>query len=123
MTEKKAQMPMDYLSTYPNTKLQFYAGDMKLHVEIDAAYLVLPNARSRVAGHFYLSAFSTHNKAYPGQYNAPILTECHTLKNVISSAAEAEYGGIFHNCVVAIGIYNALEGMGASSRKNYYNDR
>ena len=26
--------------------------------------------------------------------------------------AEAECGGIFHNCVVAIGIQNALKGMG-----------
>ena len=111
-TEQKAQMLMDYLATYPNAKLRFYAGDMKLHVETDAAYLVLPNVRSRVAGHFYLSAFPTPNKKYPGNSNAPILTECYTLKNVVSSAAEAECGGIFHNCVVAIGIRNALEGMG-----------
>ena len=111
-TEKKAQMLMDYLATFPNAKLRFYAGDMKLHIETDAAYLVLPNARSRVAGHFYLTAFPTPHKAYAGTFNAPILTECHTLKNVVSSAAEAECGGIFHNCVVAIGIRNALEGMG-----------
>ena len=57
-TEHKAQMLMDYLHTYPNTKLQFYAGDMKLQVETDAAYLVLPNAKSRVAVHFYLLAYS-----------------------------------------------------------------
>ena len=63
---------------------------MKLHVEIDAAYLVLPNAKSRVAGHFYLSTYPTHNKTYPGQYNAPILTECHTLRNVVSSTAEVD---------------------------------
>ena len=65
-----------------------------------------------MAGHFYLSAHPTPHKAYPNRYNAPILTECHTLKNIVSSAAEAECGGIFHNCVVAIGIRNALEGMG-----------
>ena len=44
MTEKKAQMLMDYLATFPNAKIRYYAGDMKLHVESDAAYLVLPNA-------------------------------------------------------------------------------
>ena len=49
---------MDYLHTYPNAKLRFYAGDMKLQVETDAAYLVLPNAKSRVAVHFYLLAYS-----------------------------------------------------------------
>ena len=30
----------------------------------------------------------------------------------MSSAVEAECGGIFHNCVVAISIRNDLEGMG-----------
>ena len=64
---------------------------MKLQVETDAAYLVLPNARNRVAGHFYLTAYPTSNKSYYQQFNAPILTECHTLKNVVLSAAEVEY--------------------------------
>ena len=111
-TKKKTHMLMDYLCTYPNAKLRFYAGTMKLAVDSDAAYLVLPNAKSRVAGHFYLEAKPFPNKAYPGKHNAPLLTECYTLKNVVSSAAEAECGGIFHNCIVAIGIRNALEEMG-----------
>ena len=33
-------------------------------------------------------------------------------KNVVSSAAEAECGEIFHNCTTSIGICNALIGMG-----------
>ena len=85
---------------------------MKLQVETDATYLVLPNACSRVAGCFYLSAYPSVNKTYPHQYNAPILNEYHTFKNVVSSVAEAQCGGIFHNCVVAIGIWNTLEGIG-----------
>ena len=85
-------MLMDYLYTYPNAKLRFYAGDMKLQVEADAAYLIIPNAKSRVAGHFYLSAQPIINETYPSTFNAPILTECHKLKNVVSSAAEAECG-------------------------------
>ena len=44
-TEKKAQILMDYLSTYPNAKLRYYAVDMILNVETDATYLFLPNAR------------------------------------------------------------------------------
>ena len=69
---------MGYLAIYPNATLHFYVGDMKLQVETDAAYLMTPNARSRVAGHFYLSDFPTPNKVYPNKYNTPILTECHT---------------------------------------------
>ena len=55
-------MLMDYLHTFPNATLCFYAGDMQLHVESDAAYLVLPGVHSLVAGHFYLSTISTPNK-------------------------------------------------------------
>ena len=33
-------------------------------------------------------------------------------KNVVSLAAEAECGGIFYNCIVVIGMRNAMEGMG-----------
>ena len=77
-TDQKAKMLMDYLATYPNAKLRFYAGIMQLQVKTDAVYLVLPNARSRLAGHFYLSAFLSAHKTYPDKYDAPILTECHT---------------------------------------------
>ena len=53
-TFKQATMLLDYLATYPNAELNFYAGNMQLHIESDAAYLVLPGAKSRVAGYFYL---------------------------------------------------------------------
>ena len=108
---------MDYLSTFPYAKLRYYAGDMQLHVESDAAYLVLPGARSRIAGHFYLSAGASPTKVYAKRFNAPIHTECSTLKNVVSSAAEAECGALFHNCTVAIGIRNALIGLGHQQGK------
>ena len=71
---------MDYLTTYLNYKLQYYASNMKLNVESDATYLVLSNAKSRIAGHFYLSVFPVSPKTYPQTYNAPIHTECYTLK-------------------------------------------
>ena len=105
-------MLIDYLATYPYAKLRYYEGGMKLNVESNAAYLVLPNAKSHVARHFYLSAFPCPTKAYPQEYNAPIHIECYTLKNVVSSAVEAECGCIFHNCIVVIGIQNTLVGMG-----------
>ena len=45
-TLKKIQMLMDYVNTYPNPKIHFYASDMILHVDSDAAYLVGPKAKS-----------------------------------------------------------------------------
>ena len=53
--KKKAQQLMDYLHTYPDAFLRFYASDMILHVENDAAYLVALKARRRIAGYFHLS--------------------------------------------------------------------
>ena len=46
---------MDYLHTYPNAFIQYYASNMVLHVDSNTAYLVAPKARSRVAGNFHLS--------------------------------------------------------------------
>ena len=57
-------MLMDFLATHPHAKLCFYAGTMKLNVESDAAYLVLPGARSRIAGYFYLQAHPHPSKVY-----------------------------------------------------------
>ena len=58
-------MLLDNLSTYPQTKLRFYKGNMKLYIESDAAYLVLPGAKSRIAGYFYLHAPPHPTKSYP----------------------------------------------------------
>jgi hypothetical protein len=55
-TKIKADMLLDYACTYTNAKIRYYTSDMVLHVDSDAAYLVLPNAKSRIAGHYYLSA-------------------------------------------------------------------
>ena len=54
-TIKKCNMLLDYAHTYPNPKIRYHASDMCLHLDSDAAYLVQPKARSRVAGHYYLS--------------------------------------------------------------------
>ena len=46
---------MNYVNTYPNAYIRFYVSDIILHVDRDAAYLVAPKARSRIAGYFHLS--------------------------------------------------------------------
>ena len=108
---------MDYMATYPEATLRFYTGTMQLHVESDAAYLVLQNAQSHIAGYFYLHSPQIQGKVFQKKYNAPILVECATLRNVVSSAAEAECGGIFHNCNQAIAICHALNEMGHTQNR------
>ena len=79
------------------------------HVDSDAAYLVLPKARSRVAGYFQL----TNQHTSPNFFcNGAILIECKGLRHVVASSAEAEIGGIFHNAQQALPIRVALEALG-----------
>ena len=44
-TLQNIQMLFDYLYTYPNAKIRFYASDMKLYIDSDAAYLIAPKAK------------------------------------------------------------------------------
>ena len=68
---------------------------MILLVDSDAAYLILPNAKSRIAGYFQLNK---HPDRIPYlNINGAILVECKTLKHVVSSAAEAETASLFCN--------------------------
>ena len=110
-TKCELEMLMDYLHTYPSAVLRYYAGEMQLSVESDAAYLILPGAKSRIAGYYVLNN-STNNKK-----PSPIFVECKAIRHVVCSAAEAETHGLFVNCQNAIIIRNALEGMGHKQNK------
>ena len=81
---------MDYLHTHPDAVVRFHASDMILYIESDAAYLVLPKARSCVARIFYLRNATSGRPPL----NGAIQVICKTLQNVVSSAAESETGGI-----------------------------
>ena len=98
---------LDYAATYPNVKLRFHSNDMVLTINSDAAYLVAPKARSRVAGHFTLGS-----SPCPTSLSGPILVECRTLRHVVASSAEAEVAGVFHNAQIAIPIRYTLESLG-----------
>jgi len=79
---------------------------MILHTHSDASYLSESKARSRAAGHFFLS--SKDNRIN----NGPIHTVCTIIKNVIASAPEAEIATAFLTARDAIPIRNALREMG-----------
>ena len=86
---------------------------MILHVDTDAAYLVLPNARSRHAGHYFLSNTPSPPPATPTpKPNGAILTVCKTIRNVMTSAAEAETAGVFGNGQEIIACRISLQALG-----------
>ena len=108
-TKQKSQRLVDYINTYPNIYIRFYASDIILQVDRDAAYLVTPKARSRITGYFYLSDHSNITK-HP-KLNGAILVECKTLRHVVSYFAESKVAGIYHNTRITIPIRKTLQSL------------
>ena len=112
-TKEATKKLMDYLYTHPDAKIRYNASDMQLHIDSDAAYLVAPKAKSRVGGYFYLSdKFTPSLKQFTPKLNGPIHIECHLLKHVVTSAAEAETSALYHNGKTSIEIKHMLEAVG-----------
>jgi hypothetical protein len=59
---------------------------MILHIHIDASYLSVSNARSRLGGLFFCGGKSPHKD----NINGSILNVASVIKNVLASAAESE---------------------------------
>ena len=113
-TEIKLDHLLAFVKTHRNTSLRYHASNMCLHIDSDAAYLVMPNARSRFAGYYYLSSYPptplTPTTDIP--LNSPIHIECRTIRHVVASAAEAETGGIFYNAQTALILRQILADLG-----------
>ena len=87
---------------------------MQLHVDSDAAFLVLPKARSRIAGYFRLLK-NPGKDTY--EDNGPLLIECRTIWSVLTSVAEVETHGVFQNAKRIISIRYVLEAIGHKQNK------
>ena len=98
---------MDYAVTYPNVYIRYHASDMVLHVDSNAAYLIVYKAKSQIAGYYHLSDHP--NCTNQSSSNGAILVECKTLRHVVASAAEAEVTGVFHNAQISLPIRRILE--------------
>ena len=103
-TMGKALTFLDYVATHPAAIFTYSAGDMVLNVHSDSSYLTEPKARSRAGGHFFLS----DNEKDP-KNNGAVLNIAQIIKNVMSSAAEAEIGALFINLRLAIPSQTPLE--------------
>ena len=110
-TNDKIEMLLNYLATYLNARIRFYASDMILYADSDAAYLISEGAKSRIAGYFYCSNKSNTKPPNP-PLNAPVHVECKLLRHVVTSAAEAETAGLFLNSQKVIEIKRMLQALG-----------
>jgi hypothetical protein len=88
-TIPKTGMLMDYLHTYLNAIIRYQASNMILKITSGAAYLVQPKACSQAAVHYHLGWLNSD------RVNGAVDLLCQTIKNVVSSAAEAKTGGIY----------------------------
>jgi hypothetical protein len=109
---------LNYCATHPDASIEFRASDMCLHVESDASYLSEPKGRSRAAGYHYLSSRPINRDKPPApgdpppMHNGPIDILCNVMKEVLSSASEAEFGTLFHNGKTATQHRTVLEELG-----------
>ena len=107
-TQQDIHWLLYYCNTHPSATIRYYASDMILKIHSDTSYLNEPEAKSRYGGHFYLSQLPLKQSTD----NVTVLNTASIIKNVVSSAAEAEYGALFLNARTAIPTKQTLEEMG-----------
>ena len=108
-TKRACQQFLDYCTSHPDGSIRYHTSDMILKLHSDSSYLNTVGARSRQGGHLYLG-----NKSEPDILNGAILNLAAIMKMVLSSAAEAEFGALFHNTKEATPLQTTLEELGHS---------
>jgi hypothetical protein len=94
---------LNYCATHPHAVVRYYASDMILYIESDASYLSETKARSRAAGYHYLSDNPPNPASPPAPtdpsppMNGAIVVPCKVMREVLSSASEAELAALFYN--------------------------
>jgi hypothetical protein len=106
-TMQRVQQFLDYAATQEPAVTTYRASDMVLAIHSNAGYLNEEGARSRVGGHHFLS----ENVTNPAN-NGAIHNEASIIKQVMSSAAEAEIGALYINARKGVEERNILEEMG-----------
>ena len=90
-TWEATQHVLKHIACNPAPAIRCRASDMILKAELDAAFDVTPDAKSRAAGCVHLG--SKDNT----QFNAPVHVLSKTIKGVMGSAAEAEAAALHMN--------------------------
>ena len=108
-TKRACQQFLNYCASHPDGAIRYQASDMILKLHSDSSYLNAVGARSCQGGHLYLG-----NKSEPDILNGAVLNLAAIMKMVLSSAAEAEFGALFHNTKEATPLRTTLEELGHS---------
>ena len=79
---------------------------MILNIDSNAAYLVASKARSRASGFYYMG---NKNKQL---INGPVASNTKIIKNVMSSASDAEIGALYMNDKLTVPMQTTLAELG-----------
>jgi hypothetical protein len=104
-TLEAATQLLNYAATHPEATIRFHKSDMILHIHTDASYLSEAEAKSRVAGFFFLS---TEPSPQPVPINGPVHIVSQILRTVVASAAKAEVAATFVSAQDGSHIQNIL---------------
>ena len=88
---------LDCCATHPNAGMKFIASNLMASLRSDVPYLCEPNSKSRTEGHFYLSKYKDIILN-----NRTVMTLSNIIKQVLSSASEAQTAAIFYKCKTAL---------------------
>ena len=120
-TERVAAMAAYLLNVFAkirNPKVRYYARDMQLCGHTDASYLSVSKARSRAAAYFYLSNNDgallppDHASKLPERPNGAVHVMSTVMRQVLSSATEAEVSTTFYGCQDAFPLRKTLSNLG-----------
>jgi hypothetical protein len=92
-TQAATNQLLDYLATHPGATIRYHASYMILHINSDASYLSVSNARSRLGGLFFCGDKPTKEDTL----HDSILNVVSVIKNVVASAAESEVEACVQN--------------------------
>ncbi len=99
-TMERCNQLLDYLVGHADANVCFHASDMIMNIHSDTSYLSEANAQSRACGHFFLGWVPTVNTTICLNWAFHVSTT--NLLFIITSAAEAELGALYHNCQTGI---------------------
>ena len=98
---------LDYLATYPNNGINYRSRNMILAGHVDSDYFNVSQSRSRAEAQILLS-----EDVLKPLNNSPVLTIAKIIKNVMSSASDAELAGLFTITKEMVPLRQALIEMG-----------
>ena len=99
---------LNYCATNPDASIVYYASDIVICKDTDAAYLVASKARSRNAAYIFMGNKDSNNQIINGLIMA--ITEI--LKMVVSSVTEAEVASLCHAAQTIVPLRTIADELG-----------